>query len=397
MKIILQIPSVDPNAGMFYWGGTPLIRAVEWGALEAVKLLLKDVRVDVNAVDRNGRTALHAACSSRRPRIVEALLADSRTDVNCHQCTGTTPLMSAAQVGSQEAVELLLQDVRVDVNEVDRRGKTALHRACKEDQDRIVAILLANPWTNVHCRQPDGTTPLMLAVHNRSLKAAKAFMQDLRVDLNAVDHDGRTALHQACIRGYHDIVRALLADPRTDVNYQRDADSWSPLMFAAFEGNLDTVAVILDCPRVTVNSKGKTVTAIELAWAKDHVYVVMFMLTHPGVELSIPDVEESDPPPEVVYGDHTNLVDVLLADQRVDMGTRNNCAQTAFILAVTRRRLELVKLLRQHGLDLKTRINKGPAPLMHEPLQNRIAKYRTIIDSLYSHFPKSFPYLLDAF
>ena len=367
LKIIVQVPGFDPDAGADIWGTTPLIRSIKLRYIEAVGFLVQDVRVDLNAVDRDWMTALHHACECLEEKLVETLLADRRINVNCRNKDGATPLMLAAQHRSPEVANVLLQDGRVDVNLADAEGTTALHHACRRDRDELVEILLADSRTDVNCRNNDGRTPLMMALILGSFKAVELLLQDDRVDVTAVDRVGMTAFHWACGCRWHkhEIVRQILANPLTDVNHQWDTDSWSPLMVAAYGGCPDSVAAVLDRPGVKVNLKGKQGTALCIAARDGYVDVVKALLVHPGVELNIPDVEGYTPFLQAVRWGHTNVLEVLLADERVDTGVCNIHGQTALSIAAQWAHLDIAKVLLQRGLNLNTRDNEGRTPLMH--------------------------------
>ncbi|MEJ1249636.1 ankyrin repeat domain-containing protein [Denitratimonas tolerans] len=92
-----------------------------------LQLLLRH-RAQVDARDRLGRTALHAACLRNNHRIAAALLAaGAHADIADGQ--GVTPLLEAARSGSLACVECLA-DHGVDPGACDHSGRNALAIAC---------------------------------------------------------------------------------------------------------------------------------------------------------------------------------------------------------------------------------------------------------------------------
>jgi hypothetical protein len=92
------------------------------------------------------------------------------------------------------------------------------------------------------------------------------------IDVNARTNfnPGWTALHWAVCWGHTAVVRALLADPRTDVN-ARDTSGWTALHAATSCNHAAVVGLLLADLRTDVNARnndGKT--ALDLAGAEGH-------------------------------------------------------------------------------------------------------------------------------
>ena len=89
-------------------GRTPLCVAAWNGQLDVVKLLLKSIGIDVNKSDMVGRTPLHLASHRGHGEIVKVLLKDNRIRVNMADREGFTPLIEAAFSGMAQVVQLFL-------------------------------------------------------------------------------------------------------------------------------------------------------------------------------------------------------------------------------------------------------------------------------------------------
>jgi RNA polymerase sigma factor (sigma-70 family) len=103
-------------------GGTALTGAVGWNDQEGAKILL-DRKVDVNAQDRDGRSALHQA--TRWGVEITRLLLDHGANVNARDNEGRTALMLAAEGGRLDVAKALLAE-GANVRLKDKKGKTAL-------------------------------------------------------------------------------------------------------------------------------------------------------------------------------------------------------------------------------------------------------------------------------
>jgi hypothetical protein len=74
---------------------TPLILATRSNSVKVTRVLLRDSRVDVNATDNWGQTAVHHSC----PNALIAIILSQRKDMhwNVVDKTGRTPLLSFAR------------------------------------------------------------------------------------------------------------------------------------------------------------------------------------------------------------------------------------------------------------------------------------------------------------
>ena len=119
--------------------GTPLlIVAVQAGHLPVVDVLLKGGAV-IDAVDRDGYTALMRAAEKNDLDIVEMLLRRS-ANTRPQGRQGQTALMIAAGRGNAEIVRLLL-DKKADPNTRDFTGRTALTYAKQSNRNSVEAAL----------------------------------------------------------------------------------------------------------------------------------------------------------------------------------------------------------------------------------------------------------------
>jgi uncharacterized protein len=238
-----------------------MIDAVRAGDRETVRVLLRQ-RVDVNAAERDGMTALHwavraddvetaqmlirgganvnaanhygitplsIAATNANARIVEALLK-SGANASREGPDGETVLMTAARAGNPDIVRALIAR-GAQVNATERwQGQTALMWAAAENNAAAVNVLVeqgADPdirskeltfsdyryETNgmaVFQLPKGGWTALMFAARENAMDAAAA-LADLNVDLNATSRpEGTTALQLAIINVHYDLARLLL-------------------------------------------------------------------------------------------------------------------------------------------------------------------------------------------
>jgi ankyrin repeat protein len=173
-----------------------------------VAALLVDASADIDAVNREGLTALGIACMNASWNVVDFLLdRGAKTEVVKAQ----PALMLAAGVGDDDVhgVKALLRH-RAGINGRGAMERTALMTAALAGHTRIAeALLTASADTNLADHR--GTTALMEAARSGAVGVVHA-LGKRKANPNLVDAEGRSALIVACQsrNANEETVRALL-------------------------------------------------------------------------------------------------------------------------------------------------------------------------------------------
>ena len=118
-------------------------QAGQAGTKFALQILLEDNKLDINAIDGDGLTALHHAVLNGYTHIVNALLARDGIDTDIKDRNGKTPLQVARELGFAELVQLLSpepdkepeQEEVVDIRSVSAKSNlTTLWGALKKNR-----------------------------------------------------------------------------------------------------------------------------------------------------------------------------------------------------------------------------------------------------------------------
>lgn len=184
-----------------------VVSAAREGHTEVVRLLL-EWNFEYSSWD--GDSALNMAIGSASVDALDLLLKDGRFDVNevCQEYG--SPL--------HYAVRLAGKGVRPGQYMVSDAHK---HAVRKKRQD-ILTLLVSDPSVDINKRDFGGNTALHLAAESMYPESVRTLLMHADVDLTLVDRDGLTALHRA-MRSPHtspatQIMHALLADPRCQQN-----------------------------------------------------------------------------------------------------------------------------------------------------------------------------------
>ena len=129
----------QPVNGLNARGDTLLTVAAYAGQTDAVKLILKQPKCEVDTKNKMGLTALAAAAFKGHVEIAE-LLVKAKADVNAQNGSKQTALMFAALTGRTKMVEFLLK-AGADAAIADKSGNTALSLAKTQGATDAVKLL----------------------------------------------------------------------------------------------------------------------------------------------------------------------------------------------------------------------------------------------------------------
>ncbi len=169
-------------------------------------------------------------------------LLQQRVDVNAAEPDGATALHWAARANDLQTAEVLIR-AGANVKAANRYGVTPLYLACTNGNPALIEMLLkagADPNTAL----PEGETALMTAARSGNVDAVNALVAH-GADINRKETwRGQTALMWAASEGHSDVIRVLLAHG-ADIR-ARSNGGFTPLLFAVREGNIGTVKTLLE-------------------------------------------------------------------------------------------------------------------------------------------------------
>ncbi len=185
-------------------------------------------RIDVNAKDKDGCTALMMAASNGDTKIVSLLLEkgadpNKRGNLKLLNLKYPTPLMVAVRGGNAEIAALLLKhgaDIEavaeeiigidaIGLEETSWEDITPLMRAIIEGQNEVAILLIRNK-ANVNAMDFIDRTPLMYAAREGQ-PGIVSLLLEKGADPNAKDQVGRTALTYAIKNGNTETAALLRA------------------------------------------------------------------------------------------------------------------------------------------------------------------------------------------
>lgn len=214
-----------------------IFTAVERGDDRKVVQLLNTKNVNINAINEDGRTALHIAVIHRRHRIL-SLLLNNNPDLNIRdKVSGSTPLSYAVMGKDTEAVRILLE--RKPDLEIGTSTTPLLFKAI-ETGDPAIFRMLVDSGMNIE----------KLIDNYEGANSVNALMAAVRI-------------------GNPDIVKLIL-DKGTDVNHP-DGFGDPAIIWAIYFNKPEMAQLLINlCDNINLNPDGINGSAMLLAKSKGY-------------------------------------------------------------------------------------------------------------------------------
>lgn len=363
-----------------------LIDAVKNGNVATVKTLLAQ-KVDVNAAEPDGTTALHWAAHIGNTQMADLLLK-AGANVKAATRAGATPFGLACNKGNAGVIELLLAKGE-NANAV-VTGEPVLMMAARSGNPDAVKALLAK-GANVNVAEPERQqTALMWAASEGATPVIKVLLE-AGANVNARSKAPKPGMPGGRIPRVNDPI-GLRAhrDPAWSPN--TNGLEFTPIMWAAREGHIEAVKALLDAgANVNDEKPGDGTTVLLLAVINRHYELASVLLDRGADPNKGPGYTALQ---QLVWTrrlnakfgplnpEPTGTVDSLtLAKKMIDKGVKinfqatksfgdgyrnrfNRVGATAFLQAAKVADLPMMKLLIANGADPNIKNADEDTPLM---------------------------------
>jgi ankyrin repeat protein len=186
--------------------------AAQQGELAKLKSCLRQ-GVDINAVNRQGQTAITLASLNKKYDSV-ATLIDAGADINKQDHTCLNPFLICCLNNDLTLLRLILP-ARPDLNRLTRFGGVGLTPACEKGHLDIVQELLHRTAINLNHTNFVGWTPLLEAIvlndGGETQQAIVALLLEHGASPHMTDKYGKTPLELAREKGFEEIAQLLIA------------------------------------------------------------------------------------------------------------------------------------------------------------------------------------------
>uniref|UniRef100_A0A8C1KBN0 Ankyrin repeat domain 52a n=1 Tax=Cyprinus carpio TaxID=7962 RepID=A0A8C1KBN0_CYPCA len=302
------------------------------------------------------------------------LFLHKKDEVNALDQERRTPLHAAAWLGDVHIMELLIS-AGANVNAKDHVWLTPLHRAAASRNERAVGLLLRK-GADVTARDKFWQTPLHIAAANRATRCVEALLPHVS-SLNMADRTGRAPLHHAAQSGFQEMVKLLLnRGANLSASDKKDRQS---IHWAAYLGHLEVVKLLVSQGSDKSCKDKRGYTPLHAAAASGHVDVVKYLLRN-GAEQTpshiircicfIQGIHGMFPLHlAVLYGSSDCCQHVLSAG--FDINTPDNFGRTCLHAAASGGNVECLNLLLSSGADMNKKDKFGRTPLHYAAANGR--------------------------
>ena len=318
------------------------------------------------SAETSAQSHLVEAAKNRDRQTLTALLKET-VDVNAPEPDGATALHWAAHWDELGTVDLLLR-AGARVNVANDYGVTPVWLACENGSAAMVRRLL-EAGANPNATLPTGETVLMTAARTGNVEVVKALLER-GADVNAKENShGQTALMWALGEGHLEVARALIeggADVNTHSavrgprhrpkgllgtrNNARIDSGFTPLLFAAREGDLTVVRLLLAHGADLMATSTEGANALLVATVRGHVDLATFFLDR-GM-----DPNFDGPGYTALHWAAGTWESVTTHDYHSDLGEWRAMAG----VPSREGKLQLIKTLLAHGADVNARVKATP-------------------------------------
>ncbi|KDN63507.1 hypothetical protein CSUB01_06385 [Colletotrichum sublineola] len=284
-------------------------------------------------------------------------LCKKGANINAEDKDGRSALSIVAMIGNARKVEMLLEKDDIHVNHQDKRSQTPLSLASEEGHVHVIKLLLEKDHVDPNLGDQRGKSPLTHAVVKRHKHVVELLLQKNHVNPNLRDNDGWTPLSWAAQKGYDDVAKLLLQKDEIVLSLQ-DTNGWTPLSLAAGYKHKELFWLLLNASR---NERPKARSSrTQLSWAAENGHESMVkMLLEGGDDPNIRNGDDSTSLSWAAENGHESVVKVLL-EGGADPNIRNGDDSTPLLRAVKSGHKRVAKLLAQHDITtLHPLVQKG--------------------------------------
>ena len=343
-------------------GNTPLHIACSTETVEfsIVSYLALEMGSDQSVKNNKSQLALHIVCSRFLPKGKEKLRLVklvSGCDPNAKDSTGNTPLHLAGRTNSTGVAKYLVNECKCKLDIRNLRGELPLHTASGSLCLEIVKLVGSDDCLNL--QRSDGYTPLHIACLKNHTPIVKYLVEDKHCDLSIQNNTGRIPLHYACLKNNN--LEAVKAVSNCENLNVQDFCGNTPLHFACSidEPEITVIHFLLEkkhCCADIQNCQGEVPLHLVCRLTRKNALAIVELVSKYTTKPNVKTVHE-DSPLHIACRNSTpdvKLVQFLIRQLKCKLSIQNNNGELPLHIACKGESLEMVKLVSRCDVNAKT-------------------------------------------
>lgn len=336
------------------------VNAAKQGDFRKVRAMLEQDKVTTISTNQDGLTALMAASAENYEDIVEIILDRiSKNDtvrLDLGDNLGNTALTYATKNQHPDIIEIL-REHGASPNVFNKEKEFPIHIAVKNNDfksaDVLVEKISGSSNLNLNAVNADGKTAVHLAVQDNN-PAFLRFLKNAGADLNKQDISYITPLSQAVINNKPEMVDSLIT-LGADINNVNDIGK-TALIFAVEQENYPIAISLLNKKAdPNVHASGRD-TALEVAVAKQNANPELIKtLIAAGAKLQ-------NVLSKAILGGNIEIVKILL-DSGAEVSSLEKPKTNGLLQALTSKNQKIAVLMLENGADINKLNSEGYSPL----------------------------------
>ncbi|XP_019861751.1 PREDICTED: ankyrin-3-like [Amphimedon queenslandica] len=331
-------------------GNLPLHVACQSGNARLVTFLIDDMKCDVTATNKRGKSCVSLACSSNNLNLVQLLVQQYKLNPFAADKYGFTPLHVAAEsdsidilewysqqygvdianhssrdkytlahlaayIGALKFLKHLIDKYQCDVNATTTNGSTSLHLACEGGHLPVVLYLTSLPQCNVAATTLDGSTVLhktCICIFKESFPMLKHLVENHQLDLCAVNDNGMAPIHIVCSNGKLDSVQYIIEHSPSLLELPESVHGYTPFLISVSYDQLKVIQYLIskNCNLSTSSDAG--FKSAHLSANYGCLTVLKYLVDNNYCDLNGTDHQERTPLHIAILADQFEIIEYIL-------------------------------------------------------------------------------------
>ena len=342
-------------------------------------MLFESGKIDLNQKNDLGESLLHTCLKKKKFRAANWLLKNN-ISLTTKDKIGKNGLRVVVESGEAVLMDTIVNNYDININTKDEDGRSLLQDAVISGNDAMASKLLEHN-IDVNIKDKHNRNVVFDAISYGDEKVINSVVSHDKIDLNIVDKEGKTILHDQKVLANDELAKKLLengADPTICDSTGHSFLSKTALRGEAGQAILD-VAIKCGCNlNRKIANKKSILMEVMFAFAsipkiekqrREGLKRVANQLVRHGININAIDNKNETTLFDLVRaGDIEGCAFVL--ENGVDVNHQNNYGQTVLNIAITKGiyNLDLILLLLQYDVDptLKDKKNKTVPEILND-------------------------------